>query len=527
MKINGHVVKLSIIWVFLVFNATKSDPDITQPTPVKDAKEKRKLQVDSTSKTEKKERKLCPCKGGRKLEIIKSKLKERKLVEHQTGGVRRVDMYQGKPNLDTMSSNMISNEKPSPEDFMVGEDGQILAVDCCMSNSNELDVINEPISNPRPMFGLLSNLLRDVEKSNQLVGTPHVSGFIQMTKEHVLPNGQVEIERMNEPMQSGPSGMVFGQPQIQLGTPVPSHRMINPITGLLMMPRINRIPQRHEVIIAMSKPEVHQIEIPLIPGMGNRPLIPHPVFGNESILDRLIGDILMHHERPDVNVMDWHNRNSPFVVQPVVNRPEEDINNMLLGLMRQRANRVLKKSQKPVNVEMEMDIPLTGPSYQELRNQQISTKPDLNDLMGMISAGNMGQTPKITKSKKTKKRKLKKEKTLDNGMEKMAKVTKEQKFLNDLEHLGDSDKKLHKFKRKYKKYLTGLEKMYSKTSAQFKQNISKAGFMKRALKNKTLFKQFLIKDLRRRNRKLKRKLEKESKRLMNGVYSDLNDKLIG
>ena len=55
--------------------------------------------------------------------------------------------------------------------------------------------------------------------------------------------------------------------------------------------------------------------------------------------------------------------------------------------------------------------------------------------------------------------------------------------------------------------------MYSKTSDKFKKVMSKAKFMKRAIKNKTLFKQFLIKDLQKRNRILRNKIEKETKKL--------------
>lgn len=579
MKNLRIAMKISFISIFLVVHVMKCD---TTPSPsgvpttksnitnisstdVKtENKDKRKLAVKSSTTGTKNDRKLCPC-SGRKLEIMKSKInKDRKLVSHETGGVRRVDMYQGKPNMDTVSNNLMTqNQEPvDPSDYMVGNDGQILAMDCCVNKFSpiELDkpqIIIEPMGsgNHDPMLGLLSGLLQNAERV-PVNGRPHVTGFIQMTKEHVLPNGQVEIEKMNEPMQSTPNGIVLGHPHIQMDMENPMmsdspftgediHRvelqgrngMINPITGLLsMLP--HRIPQKHEVIIAMSKPEIHTIEIPMPHSgmMGQEQVImgrPNPLIGNDILLNRLIGDIMMHHERPDVDIEEWHQRNNPPLPQNRIVHSEDDINNMLMGLMNHTSNqnRALKMHlQKPVKVEMEMDIPMKLPvnTYHELRKQQISNGPDLNDLMGMINSEHFG--PSITHSKTTKKRKLKKEKSLelDNGVDQTnTKITKEQKFLNDLEHLGDSDKKLHKFKRKYKKYLSGLERMYSKTSDKFKKMISKAHFMKRALKNKTLFKQFLIKDLRRRNRKLKKKLEKESKRLMNGINGDLNDKLIG
>lgn len=568
-------------------------PDTISPIKNdKPAQDKRKLQVDSTSASQTdKTRQLCNC-SGRKLEELKTKIQnKRKLVNHTTSGVRNVDMYKGKPNSDTIDKNLMTqmDEEDDPSELMFGPDGTILSVDCCTGattpvNTNQPQIMIEPLNEPRgdPMLGLLKGLLGGMGRPPHMMGSPRVAGFVQMTKEHVLPNGQVEIERLNEPMQSTGQGLILGKPHIELDMENPlanhesllqheiqqniehnpftgeqthtvqsqltqQHRMrMNPLTGLLSaLPQLENqmhMPGSHGVVIAMSKPEIHTVEIPLTGPNAGQMLSPvheeiiglggHPNFGDDRLLDRFIGDLLMHHERPDVDLSAWGQRNmGPTVIDRPSPMPEEnDINQLLLKLMCQHnaQNRGLKAPSRAEELGDGV-LPENQASYQDLRDQQISQKPDLNELMGTIDPVRLGRVAKVTKSKKTKKRKLAKDKQakeLDEGLSGTT-VSKEQTFLEDLEHLGDSNKKLHKFKRRYKKYLTGLEKMYSRTSDSFKKQISKASFMKRALKNKTLFKQFLIKDLRRRNRKLRRKLRQESKRLISGVNSTPDEKMIG
>ena len=407
--------KLLIFSILSHITFTESTSSINKPknqdnnliineTPI--LQDKRNLIVSTKSKplTENlNERKLCPCKGGRRLEQNNNiNETERKMVDHNPEAVKSVDMYKGEPNGETISDNIINSTDITNHDQSKINEEHLFSADCCLNENPEFinqklepigkpEIIIEPLNQnrPDPLMGILSNMLGNVVKSPHMIGKPHVSGFVQITKEHVLPNGQVEVEHINEPMNSSENGMIFGKPQIEIENqimPGPSsileklqHRrrmMINPLTGLLSSTPLAHspfeIPENHGMMI-MSKPIIHEFEIPLNgPHMGpiHKEIIHlgnNSRFNNENILNKLIGDLLLHRERPDVDLNEWHQRNSESnqMMIPIPSEDNNDLNHMLLGLLNEH-NQQNKKFHLNKQDQVEMQIPLNVQIKKEL-----------------------------------------------------------------------------------------------------------------------------------------------------------------
>ena len=480
--------KKLIILLLFTLNVLTDDTPVTQtpssalkPQETASSTEKRKLSVTPTSpkKVDSKNRKLCACKGkgSRILEEVPNPQTERSMVDHNPEAVRNIDMYKGNPNGETISNNIINSTDFSDLDSEMhqGPDGQFYSSACCVDQNEELlnpmlhrpQIIIDPMntSRPDPLMGLLAGVLGNAVHSPEMIGKPHVSGMMQITKEHMLPNGQMEVEHITEPLNTTRGGMMFGKPKIEMdignsfihpspifGNLIHHRPMINPLTGLLSpLPMAHspfELPGGHGMMI-IGKPEVHTFTIPLN-GPNHPELKPvheeiielggGPKFENENLLDKFIGDLLLHRERPDVDLNEWHQRNHPPVIVQSNCPPENDLNKMLMGLLNQhnQQNRGLKANglnRKPIKVEMEMAIPMRIPlkeglDFKNLKNKRLNDRPDLNELMGIFGEP---QNTKVTKAKATKKRKLKKSKQLDQGFnETKTKLSKEQKFLKDL-----------------------------------------------------------------------------------------------
>lgn len=461
-----------------------------------------------------------------------------------------------------------------------------------MLESHNKPMNEPPLMKENPMLGLLNGLFGGpMEKKSE--DGPKIHGFMQVTKEHMLPDGKMEIEKISKPLASSPLDMLMEKPKmaIEVGNPlagplpIPSEilkdlekgqeaehpveiieakrmhpKNFNPLTGLLsalpLLPMPMQPAKRHGMIIKISKPMISgpngmHMAVPVreeIISVGKP-----PASGFEGLMDHLMSDLIFHRVKPDIDVNEWHkkirdDRGNEEQRNPILMpNPIDDINSMLMKLLKthSKKRRFLKKHSLG-NPKLNKSKQLRKPSYmaksaapapkknlyKKLRKSRISTKPDLNALIGSIQPVNLDSAiEKVIKHKK-KKRKLVApkpvSKMLDAGLlEQKSKFSKEMQFLNDLEHLGDTKKKLRKFKRKYKKYLNGLEKIYNHTSDSFKKIMSKSKFMNKALKNKTLFKQFLVKDLRRKNRKLNRMFHRELNRHKSAFDKDLDAKLNG
>lgn len=255
------------------------------PKP-QNAKVERSLTVNTSgpsTRTDAEGRKLCGC--GLKSRRILEEIPDRVLPEHVNGGARPVDMYRGKPNQDTQINNIMHYLQEHPDEdngdlysYLCCQDHDhshsisnfgpnILPMQSSAMTSQTIPLMI-PLGNPIPQnlpeehhdvfvtpddmmkmqqmedeapISLPMPMTMDHDEDDIRPRTdgaldmmnpfesepsrpPIIMGMVQETKTKRLPNGQIRVEHIQEPINEiGPGGMMFGKPQIEIDTvPLPN-----------------------------------------------------------------------------------------------------------------------------------------------------------------------------------------------------------------------------------------------------------------------------------------------------------------
>lgn len=482
----------------------------------------------------------------------------RKLPSHTTDALRKVDLYQGKPNVTTQVNNLKNGAyqemtNPGPQLQPLGADSS--SSDC---NKTDLGVSQLPKRTDLPsqaseiepdanaLKGLLGHFLTKMAqesrpdsaidfdsplKSHKIMKTTTIIKRVPSVKLN-LDLGTPDPQPLDWNLLSNPQKIVldkFGsspadssgqanflqQTQLLPGMGIHSHQMFRqfesklPIfspPGLMTNSPLPSLGRSQD----SNGPKTTKIEIKITTSPNRKQT------SQANLVNRMIQSILRGSIQPSLPVSRFktHMEQKSFRI-PAPSFKSPDLDNILKSLL---SNPQVSKHLKTTSTKTIISTPLLARPSQPNKQTYLKNESPESLMQGLLDnlESHAQQSSSLKTSIMANKRKLKQKKIkLKKHKAKKRKLfQKEQSFISELNRLDDKEKSLNSFKKKYSKYLEGLKKLYGKTSSEFKNILNEEEFVSKALVNKDSLKTFLIKDLKKIQAKLKtkRKLKKEIKK---------------